>query len=275
MTTAAELIAAGDPRGALELLQRQVREHAADAKSRVFLFQLLCVLGQWPRALTQLQVCGELDAAALPMVNAYREAVQAEAVREAVFTGKAQPLVLGPPQAWVALLVQALQADGDGDGATASRLRAEAFEAAPATPGSLNAEAFSWIADADSRLGPVLEVVVEGRYAWVPFAAIKKVAIDPPTDLRDLVWVSARLELMNGGERPVLLPARYPGIGVSADAGADSALQLCRRTEWLEIGPDQYRGSGQRLLTTDGPEIGLLEVREIVMQAPSHAEASR
>ena len=42
---AEELIAAGDPQGALDLLQRQVREHAANTKLRVFLFQLLCVLG--------------------------------------------------------------------------------------------------------------------------------------------------------------------------------------------------------------------------------------
>src|SRR5437868_6568515 len=82
---AEELLAAGDTQGALELLQRQVRERAADPKLRVFLFQLLCVLGQWQRAFTQLQVCGEMDAAALPMVNTYREALQCEAVREAVF----------------------------------------------------------------------------------------------------------------------------------------------------------------------------------------------
>ena len=41
MATAQDLVAAGDPQGALERLQRQVREHAADPKLRVFLFQLL------------------------------------------------------------------------------------------------------------------------------------------------------------------------------------------------------------------------------------------
>ena len=82
MSTAEEVLAAGDTQGALELLQRQVRERAADPKLRVFLFQLLCVLGQWQRALNQLQVCGDMDAGTLAMVSTYREALKCEAVRE-------------------------------------------------------------------------------------------------------------------------------------------------------------------------------------------------
>ena len=120
---AEELIAAGDPQGALDLLQRQVREHAADTKLRVFLFQLLCVLGQWQRASTQLEVCGELDAATLPMVNTYREALKCELVREAVFAGKTTPIAFGQPQAWVAWLVEALQAQARGDAGGAAGVR--------------------------------------------------------------------------------------------------------------------------------------------------------
>ncbi len=264
MTTAEELIATGDPQGALELLQRQVRERAADPRLRVFLFQLLCVLGQWQRALTQLQVCGELDAATLPMVNTYREAVKCEMVREAVFAGKTTPIAFGQPQAWVAWLVEALQAQARGDAAAAARLRAEAFDAAPATPGTLNGEAFDWIADADSRLGPVIEAVINGRYCWVPYLAVSKVIVEAPVDLRDLVWAPAQFQLPNGGQTVALLPTRYPGSG----AYADGALQLSRKTQWSELAPDQFGGLGQRLLTTSGPELGLLETREIVLQAP-------
>src|SRR6185436_10135020 len=109
-----------------------------DAKLRVYLFQLLAVLAQWPRALKQLQVCGEMDAGTLAMVNTYREAVQCELVREAVFAGKTTPVVFGQPQPWVAMLVEALQADTRGDAALAARLRADAFEAAPVTSGTLD-----------------------------------------------------------------------------------------------------------------------------------------
>jgi len=202
------------------------------------------------------------------MVNTYREALKCETLREAVFAGKTTPIAFGQPQAWVAWLAEALQADARGDDTAAARLRSEAFDAAPATPGTLNGDAFDWIADADSRLGPVLEAVVNGRYCWVPYAAVSKVVIEPPVDLRDLVWAPARFELSNGGETVALLPARYPGSG----ACADGALQLARKTEWLELAPNQYRGLGQRLLTTSGAELGLLEVREIVLQAPQQPD---
>ncbi|MDQ6684700.1 MAG: virulence protein SciE type [Pseudomonadota bacterium] len=255
------LLAAGDPKAALAALQTQVRERPADAKLRVFLFQLLCVEGQWQRALTQLQLCGELDAGTLAMVNTYREAIKCEAVREAVFAGTTTPLVLGEPQAWVATLVEALQADARGEPALAARLRDDAFAAAPPTAGSLDGTAFEWIADADSRLGPVLEAVVNGRYAWLPFASLRKLTIEAPEDLRDLVWCPAHLEFGNGGDSVALLPSRYPGTVVDPVG----ELHLSRRTEWLEIAPGQYRGLGQRVLATSAAEVGLLEAREVVL----------
>ena len=261
ITAAQELIAAGNPEAALQLLQQQVRTKAADAKLRIFLFQLLCVLGQWQRALTQLQVCGELDAGALAMVNTYREALQCEAVREAVFAGKTLPHAFGEPQAWVALLAEAFQADARGDVASAAKLRAQALSDAPPSNGTLNCEAFEWIADADSRLGPVLEAVINGRYCWVPFAALAKVTLEAPADLRDLVWAAAQLEFTNGGAAVALVPTRYPGSAAVADA----ALQMARKTEWAAMGGDQYSGLGQRVLSTSGPELGLLEVRELVI----------
>ena len=267
MATAQELIAAGDPQAALQSLQQQVRAKADDVKLRIFLFQLLCVLGQWQRALTQLQVCGELDAGTLAMVNTYREALQCEAVREAVFAGKTTPHAFGQPQAWVAWLAEALQADARGDATQAARLRQQAFDDAPATSGTLNGEAFEWIADADSRLGPVLEAVINGRYCWVPFAALAKVTIDAPADLRDMVWSAAQLEFSNGGGSVALIPTRYPGTAEQPD----NALRLARRTEWLELGATHFRGLGQRVLTTSAADADLLQVREIVLQPQPEA----
>ena len=253
------LLAAGNPQAALEALQARVRERSADPKLRVFLFQLLCVLGQWQRALNQLEVCGELDAATLPMVNTYREALKCEAV----FAGKTTPMIFGRPQPWIASLVEALQADARGDAGLGAQLRADALGAAPATAGSLDGTAFEWIADADSRLGPVLEVVINGRYGWAPFSELTQVTIEAPADLRDMVWAPAQLSLLNGGQTVALVPARYPGTA----GAADPALQLSRKTEWLEIGSDQFRGLGQRLLTTNTVELGLLEARTIVLHA--------
>ena len=71
----------GDPAAALASLQEQVRARPEDARLRVFLFQLLCVLGQWERALTQLNVATTLDAGTLALAQVYGDAVRCEAVR--------------------------------------------------------------------------------------------------------------------------------------------------------------------------------------------------
>lgn len=259
MATAQELVAAGDPQAALQALQQQVRDKPGDAKLRVFLFQLLAVLGQWERAMAQLEVCGQLDASTLAMVNTYREAIKCEAVRGAVFAGKTTPVVFGKPSEWIALLIQALAHDAQGQPEQAQALRAQAFEAAPTTAGTINGEAFDWIADADSRLGPVLEVVLNGRYTWVPFDALSAVNVDEPEDLRDMVWAPAHLTFANGGESVALIPTCYPGTREQPEG----KFKLARATEWLPAGTDQYAGLGQRIISTSSAELGLLEVRDI------------
>src|SRR5215470_3430812 len=113
----------GDPRAALARLQEDVRARPADSKLRVFLFQLLCVLGQWDRALNQLKVASELDPIALPMAQTYGDAVRCELVRAGVFDGKTSPMVLGQPDQWLALLIESRLRAGRGEAEHAEQLR--------------------------------------------------------------------------------------------------------------------------------------------------------
>jgi type VI secretion system protein ImpE len=259
----------GDVEAALAELQAQVRAEPANAAHRVFLFQLLCVTGDWQRALNQLAVAGDLDAGTLGMVHVYREAVRNELLRNEVFAGRKTPLVFGDPERWVALLLEALKLTAAGEIAKGADLRAEAFEEAPASAGRLNGQAFEWIADADSRLGPVLEAIVNGSYYWIPMARIAAFRIEEPEDLRDLVWLPAELKWTNGGEAFGLLPARYPGSELSADP----AVRLARRTEWLEKGVDCYVGLGQRMLATDNGEYSLMDVRDVILASARAGDA--
>ena len=120
----------------------------------------------------------------------------------------------------------------------------------------------TWIADADSRLGPMLEVLVNGRYSWIPFARLKRVQIEKPTDLRDFVWCPIQLLLANGGEFVGLVPTRYPGT----EASDDPRLLLSRATEWRQPAGDTMLGLGQRMLATDAGEYPLLDVRVIELE---------
>ena len=259
----------GEVAAALDAVQDQVRAEPSDARHRVFLFQLLCVLGQWDRALTQLNVAGEMDAATLGMVQVYREALANEALRVEVFAGHKTPLIFGDPEQWNALLLEALKLSACGEIARSEELRADALEAAPATAGQLNGEDFAWIADADSRIGPNLEAIINGRYFWVPFHHIAEIRIDEPEDLRDLVWVPAELRWQNQGEAVALIPTRYPG----SESSGDPQIQLARRTEWQDQGENLYAGLGQRTLVTDQGDYSLLEVRNITLAAASSEES--
>jgi type VI secretion system protein ImpE len=249
----------GDPAAALAHLQEEVRARPAEPKLRIFLFQLLCVLGQWERALNQLTVASGLDPGALAMAQTYSDAVRCEAVRSDVFQGKTSPMVFGQPEQWLALLIESLLLSGRGHQQQSEQLRAEAFDEAPTSPGDLDGRAFSWIADADSRLGPVLEAIVNGRYYWVPFSRLVKIQIEPPEDLRDMVWMPAHLQYANGGESVALIPTRYSG----SDKAEDGLIALARKTVWEQIGPDAHRGLGQRIFATDGDDVPIMEVRRI------------
>jgi type VI secretion system protein ImpE len=258
----------GDPAAALKQLQEQVRARPADAKLRVFLCQLLAILGQWDRSKTQLDVAASLDPGTLAMAQTYREAILCELLRAQVFEGKKSPLVLGQPEPWLGLLIESVLQAGRGERQAAASLRADAFDQAPESAGSLDGQAFAWIADADSRLGPVLEAIINGRYYWVPFARLKRVMIEPPADLRDYVWMPAHLDLENGGETVALLPTRYPG----SESSDDPQIVLGKKTTWEEIEPGAFRGFGQRLLATDAGEHALMDVREIVISTAAAAE---
>jgi type VI secretion system protein ImpE len=258
---AEEALRNADPSAALQLLQDQVRARPADAKLRVFLAQLLCVLGQWERALNQLKVSAELDASAIPMAQTYGDAIRCEAIRRQVFEGRKSPMIFGEPEQWLALLIESLLVAGRGGVEQSEALRRRAFDEADATPGTVDGGAFEWISDADSRLGPVLEAVINGRYYWVPFSRLARVAIEAPEDLRDVVWMPAHLQFDNGGEAVALIPTRYPG----SEASEDGLIQLARKTTWEEVAPDHHRGLGQRLLATDAAELPLMDVREIRM----------
>ena len=269
MTAAEENVKAGRLDDALADLQGQVRKNPADAKLRTFLFQLLVVRGDWERALTQLKVAAEIDPSTVAMQKTYQEALQCEALRAEVFAGRKTPLLFGEPAEWMALMVEAVKRTAEEKYEEARSLRERAFESAPTTPGKIDDKPFEWIADADSRLGPLLEAVVKGRYYWIPFARLREIRLEKPTDLRDLVWSPAVLSLANGGEQVALIPTRYPGT----EKTTDSKLLMARSTEWLERPAETFLGLGQRLLATDAGEHALMDVRVVQLDGAAEPAA--
>jgi type VI secretion system protein ImpE len=249
----------GDLEESLRQLQEQVRKQPANAKYRVFLFQLLAVMGQWDRAMNQLNVAGDLDAGTLAMVQTYREALRCEVLRGEIFAGRRSPLVFGKPDEWVALLLEAQRLVAQGAFVEAGAVRERALEAAPTTPGTLDGAPFEWLADGDTRLGPVLEAIVNGRYYWIPFQRIRAIVVEKPEDLRDLVWTPVHFTWANGGESVGLIPTRYPG----SETSVDPEVRRSRKTDWIEQPGGTCIGQGQRMFYTESGEYPLMDVRSI------------
>jgi type VI secretion system protein ImpE len=225
------LYAAGRLDAAIEQLGVELRSNPVDAQRRIFLFELLVFAGQYDRAEKQLDVLAKASPKAEAGTLLYRAAIQAERIREHMF--------------------------GTGDFPTT---------AAPSpVSGTLNGKPFSSIEDADPRLGARLEISAGGRYLWLPFAHIANLEIQPPKNLRDLRWITARLSTgpsvkdMELGE--VLIPALSPG----AWKHEDMEIRLGRAADWEELPSGDFAPVGQKILRVDGVEVPLLEVRELVL----------
>lgn len=271
---------------ALEALKNEVRKEPAQVKHRIYMFQLAAVMGDWDRALTQLNVCRDMNAECMSMAQTYQELIQCEALRKQVFTGERSPMFFGEPEPWMALVMEAARLSGAGKHAEAQRLRNEALEAVPTSAGKIQLRKasdektkaadsdvdtkipFEWIADADSRLGPILEAVVNGKYYWIPMMRLMRVDFEKPVDLRDVVWLPAHFQWTNGGESVGFVPSRYPG----SESSTDDLIRLARKTEWVETAPEIYSGLGQKLLSTDENEYSLFEIERIVFDVPKKAE---
>lgn len=262
--TAEESVRAGRLEDALAELQAQVRKQPADPRLRTFLFQLLSVIGQWDRALTQLKVASDIDPTTVAMLQTYQETLRCEALRAEIFAGRRTPLLFGDPAEWMALLLSALGLVAQEKFDEAAAIREKAFESAPVSSGRIDGQSFAWIADADSRLGPMLEAIVKGRYYWIPFSRLREIRIEKPCDLRDVAWMPAHFTFANSGETVAFIPTRYPG----SERAADPRLIMARGTEWTERPGSTFLGTGQRLLATDQGEYALMDVRRVEFDVP-------
>ncbi len=252
----------GDIDGARAALVARVKAAPADVPTRMFLFQLMALTGDWDKARTQLDTLARLSPAAQMLAVAYGQAIEAERQRAAALAGEGEVPVLARGGDWIDGLAAAIGLRARGDIAGASAHRDAALDRAPDTAGTLSAigidgeVAFEWIADADPFFGPALEAIVGGRWGLLPFDAIEVLTSAGASDLRDTVWFPVEVRLRAGGSVAAMLPARYPG----SHAAADVAHRMGTRTDW----DDDGRGIGQRvLMTSGGEEFGLTALRRL------------
>lgn len=232
------LLRAGKLDEAVDTLTAELREDPLDSKRRTFLFELLCFSGDYGRAEKQLDALSEENQERAMGVLLYRAALHAEKTRHELFENKNFPT------------------NGDARGKVS---------------GTLNGKPFTSLADADSRVGPRLEVYAGGDYLWVRLEHVASIEIEPPKRLRDLLWIPAKLRTgpafqgQDLGE--VLLPALCPFTWQHPDDN----VRLGRSTEWCEDEAGEVAPYGLKMLAVDGQETALLEVRKLEINLPEQS----
>lgn len=253
---------------ALAQTESEVKAFPADADKRAGWVQLLLLYGDWQRATAQLQAWQALAPQAKPTTQQLADTVAAEIRREQVFRGEIPPAFLTPPCAWLSALANALQASTE----RADELRNQAFQQAAESAGTFSQSDvgeqtasvdFSWLADADSRLGPVCELILDDGYYWVPFQDIESISFQAPQNAVHLIWAHTMVKWRSGKQQVCQIPARYPLTATTNDS-----QRLGRQTDWLELNDNgHYAGHGQKTWVTESDEVALLTLRQIQFTA--------
>ncbi len=242
--TARELYQAGKLGEAIQKLGAELRDNPMDGARRTFLFELLCFAGEYDRAEKHLDVLGGANVDAATGSLLYRAALAAERSRNSLFQ------------------------KGDYPGRPAD---------SPPIRGSLNGQPFDEIEDADPRIGARLEVFAAGQYMWLPMAHLATVEMQAPKRLRDLLWIPALIHTGPAFKGTELGEVLVPALSPFSFRHADDAVKLGRVTVWEEREAGDPVPLGQKMLSVDGEDFPLLEVRSLEITAaerPSDLHAS-
>jgi type VI secretion system protein ImpE len=229
-----ELYRAGHLTEAISALNEVLRRDPTDVRSRTFLFELLCFSGGYERARRQLDAISAADPELGLSAAWYQEALIAEEKRQEMFQKGELP----------------------DSGSSPSPVS-----------GTLNGKPFGDLRDADPRIGSRLEIIVGGRYTWMPLEHLASLTMAPPKRLRDLFWAPVQIETtqaLEGYSGEALLPVMTP----LAWQHPDEAVRLGRWTDWTELESGEEAPVGQKLLLMDDEEFPLPEVRELLVNAP-------
>jgi type VI secretion system protein ImpE len=224
-----ELYQSGHLKDAIQALGALLRDNPADAKSRTFLFELLCFTGEYDRAEKHLNILAGDNSQAEMGAVLYLSAIHAAREREGMFERHAFPTEPVPPS----------------------------------LKGTLNGEPFESVEDSDPRLSARLELFAAGAYLWIPLVHIESIEFEPPKRLRDTLWAPAIVRTGPSFQGQELGQVLIPVISPLSCKHADSSIVLGHSTEWVEAENGEATPVGLKMLNVDGEELPFLEIRKL------------
>ena len=213
-----------------------MRRAPTDIGARVLLAELLAFSGNIDRADVVLDACADLDPTAAIVVAEFRQLLRGELARRQLFSDGRVPEFLGEPTAAQRSSLAAIVALRNGDLPEAAKLAGQAEEARVHPAGTAGNTAFNDMRDADDLLASCFEVITTtGKYFWIPPERVLLLEFHKAKRPRDLFWRRATMQIADGPDGEVYLPALYPPTTGTAAAMTD-ALRLGRATDWHQAG---------------------------------------
>lgn len=257
--SANDLYRAGKLQQAIDEQTQVVKASPGDQAKRLFLFELLAFAGDLDRAKRQIEAVHYSEMELETAVLGYRRLMDAEEMRRRVFREAVMPQFLVPPPEHVGKRLQAVAQLKDGNLAETAKLLAEADAMTAPVTGTLNKKPFTALRDADDLFGPILEVMAQGAYYWVPLEQIDALGANEPKVPRDLIWFPANISMRDGPSGDVFLPALYPG----SHEHADDQVRLGRMTDWKTPEGGPVQGVGLRVFLAGEDGVNLPDWREL------------
>lgn len=259
---------AGNLTAAVEAALRLVKTNPTDATARTFLFELSCFTGDWDRAEKQLDVIGHQNANSMVGSMIYRQNFKAERDRMKLFSDGLKPQFMTAVPSYVDDLLSAINRVREGNIAEARAILDSVEENRPAFSCSVNGEGFSDFRDYNDLSMCVFEVLHKDSYTWLPFESVKSIEFYAPKTLRDLYWIQAKVELVNGMGGEMFFPALYSGTWQSDN----DQVRLGRMTNWRDLGNELFAGEGTKLFWMDGKDKSILDLRTLEFAQAAAAE---
>jgi type VI secretion system protein ImpE len=238
-----EQVREGHMSGALAAAKAAVRASPSDPSCRSALFALFAANGEWARASEQLDNCLRMGGGvSLAIYGLLLAAVDS---REKTMRGEIPAFIPGDqPPVWLASWQEALSALAQGDAEPLAAAAEARFLELDKVKG-FNAEyEFEGFRNCDTRLAGVFEGVFNGRYGWLPFEDVMRIAVaERPELIQDLVWLPVMVHLRKGEPVQGYLFSTCPGTAV---AGVE-AEKLAKTTGWDEAFDAVDIGRGAQL----------------------------
>ena len=255
-----ELLETGQLSAAIERVAGEVKFKPTDLAARTFYFELLCLNGDLDRAAKQLEVLAAAKGELFGGTGIYLGALQAERERRRFFHGGPKPRTVDET-AYANVQLKAVEHYAAGDFPAAARLLHAAIEKRGPLGGTLNGTRIDELSDTSDLLGPFLEIVMDGHYAWIPWEAIQSLTIPEPRYLRDTVWSPASLTLHSGAQGEVLVFSLYVDSHLQEDD-----VKLGRRTVWSADQTEFTVAYGQKVITTGETDCAISELRTLEVE---------